>query len=60
MTGDGVTDVLGLGRAIDVGVVIDAGAIDLFAGGPLLLGAPLPTAAFAVPGAFGGDQLGGN
>ena len=59
VSGDGVTDVLGLGQAIDV-LVVDAGAIDRWHGGALLVGVPPPTVSHTVPGAVGGDQLGGN
>jgi len=59
VNGDGVTDVIGLGSAIDL-VVVDAGAIDLWHGGALLVGVPPPTGTHAVPTAVAGDQLGGN
>lgn len=59
VTGDGLLDlVVGADRA-DIGGVVDAGAVWVWAGGSSLLGAPTPTARLIVPGAVTGDQENG-
>ncbi len=51
VTGDGVPDVTTGSRGIDVGGVVDAGAIYVWSGGPGLAGAPAPTATLTVKAA---------
>ncbi len=58
VTGDGVLDIVATASLADVGGVIDAGAIYVWAGGDFSSGAP--TATLSVPSAAPADQLGGD
>ncbi|HEX6883849.1 MAG TPA: hypothetical protein VF530_10755 [Planctomycetota bacterium] len=57
LTGDGITDIVGEVLLADVGGVIDAGALIVWAGGTLV-GAALPRAALVATGASPDDRLG--
>ncbi len=58
VTGDAILDVVAGAQFADVGIVIDTGAIYLWAGGPGLSGTVVPTATLTVPDAVAADQLG--
>jgi len=58
VTGDGLADVVSGSPNVDVGGVVDVGALFVWSGGPGLAGSPPPVARLAVPGAEAFDRLG--
>jgi len=58
ITGDGVLDIVTGSQAADVGIIMDAGAIDLWSGGAGLTGSLAPLSRMSVAGAVDGDGLG--
>jgi hypothetical protein len=59
MTGDGRLDIVSSAPQAQIGSVLGAGAVYLFAGGVGLVGAVSPLTSMTVPGAVNGDNLGG-
>jgi len=58
ITGDGVLDVVTGTQASDVGIIMDAGSIELWSGGAGLTGSPAPSSRMSVASAVDGDGLG--
>ncbi len=58
VSGDGLFDVVAVAQNADVDGVVDAGLVLVWNGGPLLAGAPAPSATLTVAGALTNDRLG--
>ena len=58
VTGDGVLDIVAIGKSADVGGLIDAGAVYVFRGGSAMNGDVHPLADLRAPDAVSGDNLG--